>query len=319
MINKLEEIGFYTMTTKRCQRASVNSPMMRGELILSATCNFRCIYCRNIGGPDMPYEQAENIIKLWTKDNLRNIRFSGGEPTLYKGLVNLVKLSKELGVERIAISTNGSASKKLYDELLEAGVNDFSISLDSCCASDGDIMAGVKGQWDKVIDNIKYLSSKTYVTVGVVLTDDNADKVNDIITFADSLGVADIRIIPAAQNGDKLKNVYVSPELLVKYPILKYRIDNLNEGKSVRGLSETDNDKCPLVLDDSAICEGNHFPCIIYCRESGKPIGKVGPNMRQERLEWYLNHNTKTDSICSKNCLDTCREYNLKYKEFHKE
>ena len=319
MINKLEEIGFYTLKDSRAKTASEISDLQRCELILSSTCNFKCIYCRNIGGPDMPYGQAENIVKLWCKDNLKNIRFSGGEPTLYKGLVNLVNLAKTRGVERIAISTNGSASKKLYDELLYAGVNDFSISLDSCCAADGDIMAGVKGQWDKVINNIKYLSSKTYVTVGVVLTDDNTDKVNDIIVFVDSLGVSDIRIIPAAQNGDKLKNVYVSSELLEKYPILKYRIDNLNEGISVRGLSDLDIDKCPLVLDDMAICEGNHFPCIIYCRESGKPIGKVGPNIRQERLEWYLKHNTKTDPICKYQCLDVCKNYNLKYEEYHKE
>jgi len=258
MINKLEEIGFYTLNNFRAQNASAASDLQRCELILSAKCNFKCPYCRNIGGSDMPYTEAENIVKLWTNQGLKNIRFSGGEPTLYKGLVSLVELAKARGVERIAISTNGSASKKLYDELLTAGANDFSISLDSCCAADGDIMTGVKEQWDKVIDNIKYLSSKTYVTVGVVLTDDNADKVNDIITFADNLGVSDIRIIPAAQNGDKLKDVFVSPELLAKYPILKYRIDNLNEGKSVRGLSESDSHKCAIVLDDMAVAEGFH-------------------------------------------------------------
>ena len=47
-------------------------------------------------------------------------------------------------VKRIAISTNGSAPMKCYTRLIEAGVNDFSISLDACCASTGDAIAGVK-------------------------------------------------------------------------------------------------------------------------------------------------------------------------------
>jgi len=256
-------------------------------------------------------------VKMWCAQHLKNIRFSGGEPTLYPGIVDLVCIAKEGGCERIAISSNGSASKAMYDKLIEAGVNDFSISLDACCAADGDIMAGVKGQCNKVIENIKYLSSRTYVTVGCVLTDDNADHVNDIITFADSLGVADIRIIPAAQNGDRLKNVYVSEELLLKYPILHYRINNLQAGKPVRGLGVNDVSMCGLALDGMAICEGNHYPCIIYLREGGSPIGKVTENIRAERLAWYQTHNTKTDSICSKNCLDVCVSYNNKFDELH--
>jgi molybdenum cofactor biosynthesis enzyme MoaA len=319
MINKLEDIGFYTITNNRCRNASETSDLQRCEILLTGRCSFKCPYCRGIGGPDMPYSQAENVVRLWASQKLKNIRFSGGEPTLYPGIVKLVLLAKELGCERVAISSNGSASKHMYDSLLEAGCTDFSISLDACCASDGDIMSGTKGQWDKIVSNIKYLSSKTYVTVGVVLTNDNADKVNDIITFADSLGVSDIRIIPAAQDGDRLKNVFVSTELLDKYPILKYRIENLQEGKPVRGLSESDTNKCGLVLDDMAVCEGKHYPCIIYLREGGRAIGNVGPNMRKERLEWYKNHDTKKDIICSKSCLDVCVEYCNKFEEFHNE
>ena len=40
--------------------------------------------------------------------------------------------------------------------MVDCGVNDFSVSLDACCAEDGDHMAGgVKGSWDKVIENIE--------------------------------------------------------------------------------------------------------------------------------------------------------------------
>jgi hypothetical protein len=54
-------------------------------------------------------------------------------------------------------------------------------------------------------------------------------------------------------------------------------------------------------------------------REHGKPIGKVGPNIRKERFDWLKNHNCFEDPICKKNCLDVCvafnNKVNLKQKE----
>ena len=317
MIKNLEQIGFYTLSDSRCQNATSETSLSRCELILTARCNFLCPYCRRVGGNDLPYTEAENVVRLWGAQKLKNIRFSGGEPTLYPRLAELISLAKSLGCEHIAISSNGSAPCKVYDELLAAGANDFSISLDACCAADGDIMSGVKGQWNKIVESIKYLSTKTYVTVGVVLTDQNKETINDIITFADSLRVSDIRVIPAAQNGDRLSEVYVDPVLLEKYPILAYRIANLKEGTPIRGLTEKDCSSCGLVLDDMAVNEGKHFPCIIYMRESGPAIGIVGPNMREERLNWYKSHNTLTDPICRHQCLDVCRCYNNRYQDFH--
>ena len=313
---KLEEIGFYTMSDERCAHADVNMPLSRCELILTSRCNFKCPYCRRVGGDDLAFSKAAEIVKLWAADGLKAIRFSGGEPTIYPGIYDLVAMSRDLGIKRIAISTNGSAKRIVYERLLACGANDFSVSLDACCAEDGEKMTGgIKGAWNTVVDNIRFLSSKTYVTVGVVLTPFNIASVNKIIEFADSLGVSDIRIIPAAQDGDTLKEVQVSEELLKKYPILRYRIANIKADQTVRGLAESDTNLCGLVLDDMAVCGNKHYPCIIYMRESGEPIGEIGPNMRQERMAWMLTHNTCADPICSKNCLDVCRDYNNKFVE----
>jgi molybdenum cofactor biosynthesis enzyme MoaA len=318
-MNDLKEIGFYTLSNDRAATACHKSDLSRCELVLTARCNFKCPYCRSIGGDDLPLKDAMDVVRRWGADNLKNVRFSGGEPTLYKGLYSLVGLAKRKGVERIAISTNGSADKSMYQLLIDNGANDFSVSLDACCAEDGDKMAGgIKGSFDKVTDNIKWLSERVYTTVGVVLTESNLESVNDIITFADSLGVSDIRIIPAAQNGDRFKSVYVSPDLLSKYPILAYRIENIKNSRPVRGLHEGDSRKCGLVLDDMAINQGKHYPCIIYMRESGQAIGNVSGSMRDERLEWYLSTDTHMDKICKENCLDVCVDYNNKFEKINK-
>lgn len=79
------------------------------------------------------------------------------------------------GVQRIAISTNGSMPLDQYMELINYGVNDYSVSLDACCAADCGAMSGTNGcKFNNIETNIRELSKVTYVTVGVVLTDDNA-------------------------------------------------------------------------------------------------------------------------------------------------
>lgn len=314
---KLEDIGFYTLSDYRAAHATHLTPLWRCELLVTQQCNFNCPYCRKLKGNELDYDMACDILNLWALDSVKNIRFSGGEPTLWGPLIPTVKHAKLLGIERIALSTNGSAESGYYDKLIEAGVDDFSISLDACCASLGDIMAGKKGQFGRVTKAIRYLSStrKQYVTVGVVLTEKNIQTVKEIIDFAHSLGVSDIRVIPAAQYGKQIPDVGVKHKMA--YPILKYRIENMENGKSVRGLKLTDNHKCPLVLDDMAIWGGHHYPCIIYLRERGLPIGSVGPNMRQQRSNWYKQHDCYKDSICKNNCLDVCVCYNNKHKSYN--
>lgn len=311
---KLENIGFYTLNNDRALNASIDQPLARCELILTDLCNFKCTYCRgpkHKRDPYMPYERAEEIVRLWASEGLQNIRFSGGEPTLYKKLPDLVVLAKELGVNRIAISTNGSRNFEYYKMLVDCGVNDFSISLDSCCASGVKKMSGGVDVWDTLINNIKELSKITYVTVGMVFNEENVAQAKDSVLFAASLGVSDIRVISSAQFNEALDNLSDLPdEILERFPILAYRINNFRSGRGVRGIKKCDANRCKLVLDDMAVAGTKHFPCIIYMREGGKPIGEVSANMRKEREAWSKAHDTHRDPICSVNCLDVCIDYN---------
>ena len=316
---KLENIGFYTLSDARCAQVSPTSPMWRCEIILTDRCNFKCPYCRgrssNCQG-DMPYEKVMSVLTQWMCQGLKNIRFSGGEPLLYPYLGELVEQCKLGGVEHIAISTNGSYPFAYYNALVAAGVNDFSISLDACCAAAGGKMAGcTETVWQRVVKNIAALAKETYVTVGVVLTEQNVDNLTEIVEFAHSLGVADIRIISAAQYNQVLDGVKRIPqEVLNAHPILKYRVENMLNGRNVRGIRPYDSQRCHLPIDDSIVRGDYHYPCVVFMREGGEPIGKVGPNMRQERVEWAENHCTHCDPICKKNCLDICIDHNNRFQ-----
>ncbi len=326
MIDKLKKIGFYTLEDYRVRQVSENSPMWRCEIIITEHCNFNCSYCRGLDKKiygsrkikQLSLNEVKNVIDIWCKNKpLKNIRFSGGEPTFHPNIKEIVKYAKDKGVKRIAISSNGSNKLKLYKDLIKLGVNDFSISLDACCSEDGDKMAGnISGSFDKVVKNIKELSKLTYVTVGVVFTPDNIKRCIDTVKFAHDLGVSDIRIISSAQWNKPIPNLRkIKKEILKAHPILAYRVKHFIKGRNVRGIKKTDSHKCHLIIDDSIVAGDYHFPCVIYMREKGNPIGKVKIGMRKERMEFVKKHNSFKDQICRKNCLDVCIDYNNRYKK----
>ena len=306
---RLEDIGFYTLSNERALTSSSTTRLERCELIVTDRCNFKCPYCRGMKEEDrgdLSFDDAKKVIDFWVSDQVRNIRLSGGEPTVWPHLLKLVQYARTFFcIEHIALSTNGSASIEFYQELTDAGVNDFSISLDACCSQTADAMSGGTAKLDHIAEVIQYLSKQTYVTVGVVLDEKNTPELECIIDYATKLGVSDIRIIPSAQSNHRLET-----KVDTSLPILKYRLKNIEDGRHVRGISEHDCKKCYLVLDDMAVMRMKHYPCIIYMREYGNPIGPVSEHMREERLNWFKNHDSEQDPVCSKNCLDVCIDHN---------
>jgi len=196
----LERMGFYTMTDLRCSATSSTSRLSRCVLVLTESCNFACPYCRSHAGMHMPTEHAQDVIRLWARDSLYTLVFTGGEPTLHPDLADLVKFAKNLGIPRVGLATNGAASMPLYRKLWEAGVDDFSISLDADNAEDGAALSG-KGPdvWRRVVGNIREIAAFTRVTIGLVFNEINLSRASDIVQFALDLGVADVRLNPAAQ------------------------------------------------------------------------------------------------------------------------
>lgn len=311
----LDSIGFYTLSDERAEHVDPFGPLHRCELVLTSACNFACPYCRGMQPEDMgttPKAEAMGVLDYWVRQGLRAVRFSGGEPTLVHYLPDLVRRATEGGATHVAISTNGSAPRDVYDHLLGLGVNDVSVSLDGCCASTCSTMAGGGDWFDIVAANIQHLSSRVYTTVGVVLTDANVGEVERTVAFASSLGVADIRIISAAQTNAMLQRLTVPEHVLAKHPILRYRYENIKRGRHVRGIRPTDCRRCPLVLDDMAVLNGKHYPCVIYMREWGDLIGDMGSEdaVRASRLDWFALHDTHADPICLRNCLDVCVDHN---------
>ncbi|XDD50467.1 GTP 3',8-cyclase MoaA [Leptospira sp. WS92.C1] len=100
-------------------------------------CNFACTYCVDEDSRLVEKKeilQVEEWIRLVSELhsflNLKKVRLTGGEPTLYPGLNSLVKKLKDIGIPEVSLTTNGSNLSKQAFDLKKAGLDSVNISLD---------------------------------------------------------------------------------------------------------------------------------------------------------------------------------------------
>jgi cyclic pyranopterin phosphate synthase len=107
---------------------------------LTDRCNLRCTYCMPVEGvPLMPAataltdDEVVRVVRIGVERlGIRKVRFTGGEPLLRRGLVDIVRRTKSLHpVPEVALTTNGIGLDRLAEPLAEAGLDRVNVSLDT--------------------------------------------------------------------------------------------------------------------------------------------------------------------------------------------
>jgi cyclic pyranopterin phosphate synthase len=96
-------------------------------------CPFTCNFCHHEGSKktnDLVVNKALKIILLKFIQDLKitEIHLTGGEPTAYGELNNLIKLITEIGLEA-KMTSNGQFDNSLLDRLKESGLKSINISV----------------------------------------------------------------------------------------------------------------------------------------------------------------------------------------------
>lgn len=218
---------------------------------LTTNCNLKCLHCyrfpaetSNVPKPEtIKAEDCLTIIESMYDNGLVTIEFSGGEPLLYPGIMNLVERSVEL-FQMVSIVTNGTL---ITDESCNrfAKLSDtlkFSISLDGSTEQIHDKMRGVKGAFKATTHAISSLTSHGItVRVGMTLTDDNIYDFENTILLAKELGCSSFAFGPVFPFGRGAK---YNQSLLSKEETLK-------RGEYILGISEKYADFVSFVKEGS--------------------------------------------------------------------
>ncbi len=135
-------------------------PITYLRVSLTQRCNLRCGYCygsdKTLPGSDrqLPFSGILRLIQAFASLGVTKVRFTGGEPLLRPGIVDLVRQTSALeGISLVGLTTNGLILEPILSSLIKAGLNCLNISLDTLSRETFQKITGVDG-FDRVYSAI---------------------------------------------------------------------------------------------------------------------------------------------------------------------
>ncbi|MBI2756872.1 MAG: GTP 3',8-cyclase MoaA [Chloroflexi bacterium] len=109
------------------------------RISLTDRCNFRCVYCMPEEGMQwlnrdtiLTIDEIERLARIAVDLGIREIRLTGGEPTLRPDLPAIVeRLAPIPGLKSLSLTTNGFLLDRLAEPLAKAGLTRINVSLDT--------------------------------------------------------------------------------------------------------------------------------------------------------------------------------------------
>ncbi len=132
------------------------------SVIFLAGCNFRCPYCHNAtlvvnpdSLPDLSYKKIKDFL-VSHRDWIDGVVISGGEPTLYEKLTELIKEIKEMGF-LIKLDTNGSNPQRLRDLIGQKLLNYVAMDLNAPLDEKYHQLSGTTVNLEKIKESMNLL------------------------------------------------------------------------------------------------------------------------------------------------------------------
>ncbi len=190
-------------------------------------CNLRCQYCMPGTGvcklehsDVLTIEEFYEIAKVFVELGVKKIRITGGEPLVRNGIVELVEKIASLGLDDLAMTTNGLLLPKYAESLKKAGLDRVNISLDTLNPKKyKEITRG--GSLLDVLEGIEKAKSVglTPIKINTVLIGGfNTDEIENLvyITKEEDIDVRFIELMPIGEASDWASKKFVSNEMILE-------------------------------------------------------------------------------------------------------
>jgi len=205
---------------------SLNRLVIKPTLRCNANC-FGCTSRRELHRSlkkerQLSLEQWKTILQEAASLGLKYLHISGGEPTLYPQLMDLIKEGKRLDL-RVRINSNGSRiTRKLATELLEAGLDEICISIYSHDPQIHNKSCGNKNLWQQAVEAVRIFSELKdrypgfFLTTMSIILRENYRSLDELVEFHHRLGSQQIGL-------SYLEGDFSNQYLLTKEEILEIR------------------------------------------------------------------------------------------------
>lgn len=193
-------------------------------------CNANCMGCVNRKQQHSPamrekqqlsLEQWKAVIGDAALLGATDLHISGGEPTLYENLVDIIKEGRKYSMH-VSMMSNGSGNGKDYLKgLLQAGLDEICISLYSHRPEVHDKIRRSKNLWNKATETVQILAGlcedypKFSLNTMSIILKENYQTFDELIRFHRSLGSHGMTV--SYLEGDFEKKNLLSEEEILEF------------------------------------------------------------------------------------------------------
>lgn len=280
------------------------------DVILGYDCNLACDYCTIT--PEMRRQAlaTEQVVAAMRSARARGydtISFTGGEPTMRRDLIGLVRAARKLGFIDVKVQTNGLVLGHGDNarRLREAGVDRIHLSIHTHAAEAYDELVRSPGSYPRMVAGLEQVvASGAAVVADVILKRGTVDRLADAIAWVRARGVraADLWFV-SLTDGNR-DNVGSLPRMTEAMPAISRALTYARaHGMTVRSLHvprcllgpdhvhayDPGADRVQVVtpeatfeLKDSRLAGRIHVPACGGC-----PFEQVCPGVRPDYLEVY--------------------------------
>lgn len=193
----------------------------RVKIVTGLKCNIQCVFCYyrdNLNAPNRDFAEILADLDYAYKRGVREIDFSGGEPTIHPELPELIASAKRIGMTRVCIITNGlRLSNPAYlASLQQAGLDEVLFSVHGPSARIHDEITQCPGSFSRLSSALENAAAAGLaLRVNTVVNRINHDALTD-------LGRLVLRFAPVQVNFITINDWCFAKNLVDRY-MLSYR------------------------------------------------------------------------------------------------
>lgn len=181
-------------------------------LLVTYRCNGKCLMCdlstrfKKTNVKEFNTQKWKEIIDQLDEIKTAGIGFTGGEPLLRNDVAELITYARQKGMST-TLNTNALLfNNENIQKILKSEPGNINISLDGSTSESFDHLRGVKGGYQKIINNTRNLieernrlNSKTTITIVTCVSNYNINDLINMAKLAKKLGADKIGFIPLHQ------------------------------------------------------------------------------------------------------------------------
>jgi len=274
----------------RCLRLGagfLTGRMFHCNLQVTYRCNFRCRICdfwKTEPDPaeELALDDIRHIGRQLNRLGTLIISLAGGEPLMREDLFDIIAALNQANHFPILITNGWFVDETVARDILRAGLQEISVSVDYRDPARHDAQRGRPGAWDRAVRALELLNRhrpdrRNRVHLITVLMDDNLEDVEPLIRLARDLGVTYMVNLYSWNRGTKpprLPGSRVTERLLAlkkQYPqfvTLTTYIEHLDEAIARGGVGNCQAGRILMNVDPHGR--------VARCTETlGEPVGNI--------------------------------------------